>query len=79
LPHLRLTYDQSSDTAYLHLNDHASTVGANRVCEEMGEPVETILDMDTSGRIVGIEFFKASERLPVRLLAESEPAPNSAS
>jgi uncharacterized protein YuzE len=79
MPNLRITYDQSSDTAYLHLNDHAGEVGANRVCEEMGEPVETILDMDTAGRIVGIEFFKASERLPVRLLAESEPGPSSVS
>ena len=78
MPNVRITYDQATNTAYLHLSDHARVIGANRVCEEMGEPVETILDMDPSGRVVGIEFFNASERLPVRLLAESEPGPASA-
>jgi len=37
----------------------------------MGDPVSTILDIDTSDRVVGIEFFNATKRLPVRLLAEA--------
>jgi uncharacterized protein YuzE len=72
MPNLRLTYDSSSDTAYLHLDDEHRQVGENRVCEEMGEPVATILDLDAFGKVIGIEFFKATERLPARLLAESE-------
>jgi uncharacterized protein YuzE len=72
LANLRLTYDSSSDTAYLHLDDEHRQVGENRVCEEMGEPVATILDLDASGRVIGIEFFNATQRLPARLLAESE-------
>jgi uncharacterized protein YuzE len=78
MPNLRLTYDEPSDTAYLHLSEHERPIGENRVCEEMGEPVQTILDLDTTGRVVGIEFFNASERLPVGLLADSEPGPSSA-
>ena len=72
MPNLRLTYDSASDTAYLHLDDEHRQVGENRVCEEVGEPVATILDLDSHGRVVGIEFFKATQRLPARLLAESE-------
>jgi len=71
MPELQLTFDASSDTAYLHLDSGQRQIGESRVCEEMGDPVTTILDIDTSGRVVGIEFFNATKRLPVRLLAEA--------
>ena len=71
MPELRLTYDASSDTAYLHLESVKRQIGDSRVCEEMGDPVSTIIDVDTSGRVVGIEFFNATRRLPVRLLSEA--------
>ena len=71
MPELRLTYDESSDTAYLHLDSVKRQIGDSRVCEEMGDPVSTIIDVDTSGRVVGIEFFNATRRLPVRLLSEA--------
>ena len=70
MPEFRLTYDASSDTAYLHLDSVKRQIGDSRVCEEMGDPVSTIIDIDTSGRVVGIEFFNATRRLPVRLLSE---------
>ena len=71
MPELRLTYDASSDTAYLHLESVKRQIGDSRVCEEMGDPVSTIIDIDTSGRVVGIEFFNATRRLPVHLLSEA--------
>ena len=74
MPELRLTYDASSDTAYLHLDSVKRQIGESRVCEEMGDPVSTIIDVDTSGRVVGIEFFNATRRLPVRLLSEATEA-----
>ena len=74
MPELRLTYDESSDTAYLHLDSVKRQIGDSRVCEEMGDPVSTIIDIDTSGRVVGIEFFNATRRLPVRLLSEATEA-----
>jgi len=50
------TYDASSDTACLHIDSVERQIGKSRVCEEMGDPVTTILDIDTSGRVAGIEF-----------------------
>jgi len=74
MPELRLTYDASSDTAYLHLESVKRQIGDSRVCEEMGDLVSTIIDIDTSGRVVGIEFFDATRRLPVHLLSEATEA-----
>jgi len=74
MPELQLTYDASSDTAYLHLDIVKRQIGESRACEEVGDPVSTIIDIDTSGRVVGIEFFNATKRLPVRLLAEATEA-----
>ena len=71
---LQLTYDASSDTAYLHLDIVKRQIGESRACEEVGDPVSTIIDIDTSGRVVGIECFNATKRLPVRLLAEATEA-----
>jgi uncharacterized protein YuzE len=53
MPKLRLTYHASSDTAYLHLDSGQRQIGESRVCEKMGDPFTTILDIDTSGRVVG--------------------------
>jgi uncharacterized protein YuzE len=74
MPELRLTCDASSDTAYLHFERGQRQIGEGRVCEETGDPMTTILDVDTSGRVAGIEFFNATRRLPVRLLAEASEA-----
>ena len=74
MPELRLTYDASSDTAYLHLDSVKRQIGESRACEEMGDPVSTIIDIDTSGRVIGIEFFNATRRLPVHLLSEATEA-----
>ena len=74
MPELQLTYDASSDTAYLHLDIVKRQIGESRACEEVGDPVSTIIDIDTSGRVVGIEFFNAARRLPVHLLSEATEA-----
>ena len=74
MPQLQLTYDASSDTAYLQLDSVKRQIGESRACEEVGDPVSTIIDFDTSGRVVGIEFFNATKRLPVRLLSEATKA-----
>ena len=71
MPNVKVTYDPSSNTAYVYLDENAPrNVGEYRVCEEMGNPVETILDIDPSGRVVGIELLNANRRLPERLLSE---------
>ena len=76
MPNLRMSYDRESDVAYLMLNDEAPRkVDASRICDEVGDPVQTILDMDERGRLTGIEVRNASSRLPERLLREAEPEP----
>ena len=76
MPNLRMTYDRESDIAYLMINEEVPRkVDESRICEEVGDPVQTILDMDELGRLTGIEVRDASSRLPERLLREAEPAP----
>jgi uncharacterized protein YuzE len=72
---LRATYDEESDIAYLVINGELPRTDESLVCEEVGDPVETVLDMDESGRLVGIEVRNASRRLPEKLLLEAEPGP----
>ncbi len=76
---IRVTYDEPSDKAYLYLDDRTPRIiDESRICEELGDPTATILDIDPAGRVIGIEMFNASRRLPELLLseAESEPPPS---
>jgi uncharacterized protein YuzE len=41
----------------------------------VGDPVQTILDIDSTGKLIGIEVRNASHRLPEQLLAGAEPSP----
>jgi uncharacterized protein YuzE len=76
MANLRVTYDRESDIAYFVINGEVSRkVDESRICEEVGDPVQTILDMDEQGHLMGIEVRNASFRLPERLLDEAEPAP----
>lgn len=73
---IRITYHQDSDVAYIFLNgDRPRIVDESRICEELGDPVLTILDSDESGRLVGIEVRNATRRLPEQLLEEAELEP----
>lgn len=73
MANIRITYQQDSDVAYIVLNGELPrTVDESRICEEIGDPVETILDLDKSGRIIGIEVRNATRRLPEGLLVDAE-------
>ena len=70
---LRITYQEANDIAYIHFTDRTPpTVNESRVCEEVGDPVETVIDMDEAGRVIGIELYYASRRLPEHLLLAAE-------
>ena len=72
MPAIRVTYHEPTDIVYLYLDDRIPrSVGESRICEEFGDPVATILDIDESGRVIGIEVLNASRRLPERLLNEA--------
>ena len=76
MANVRITYHQDSDVAYIVLNGELPrTVDESRICEELGDPVLTILDSDKSGRLIGIEVRNATRRLPEQLLVEAELEP----
>jgi uncharacterized protein YuzE len=74
MANIRITYHQESDVAYIFLNgDAPRPVDESRICEELGDPVETILDSDQAGRLIGIEVRNAARRLPAGILIDAEP------
>jgi uncharacterized protein YuzE len=52
---MRISYDQTSDSLYVHLADRASTDS-----DELANGV--VLDCDTDGVVVGIDMQQASQR-----------------
>ena len=73
LADVRIEYDTAKDMAYLYRTpDAPRVVGESRVCEEIGNPIETIIDLNETGRVVGIEFRNAKQRLPENILLDAE-------
>lgn len=52
---MRISYDQTSDSLYVHLADRASTDS-----DELANGV--VLDFDINGVLVGIDMQQASQR-----------------
>jgi uncharacterized protein YuzE len=69
---LRVTYDEEVDAAYIYLVPEIEVGGAARTVPVDGgeDPWMVNLDVDSDGRIIGIEVLDASRRLPLALLAE---------
>jgi uncharacterized protein YuzE len=67
---VRITYDPKYDTLYLKISDVEKVL-----CKEIDEDIS--LDMDVSGKLVGIEVLSASEHvnlgqlLPVEITKET--------
>lgn len=67
---MRITYDPKYDTLYLKISDVEKVL-----CKEIDEDIS--LDMDVSGKLVGIEVLSASEHvnlgqlLPVEITKET--------
>jgi uncharacterized protein YuzE len=69
---MRLVYDAQSDHAYLHFTN-GSADNHFTLSEEEFHPLWGVsLDMDTDGRVIGIEFERASQVLPPELLEQAE-------
>jgi uncharacterized protein YuzE len=70
---VRVTYDASADAAYIHLVER--NPGSIHRSEEF-EPEDTggtlVLDFDSHGHLLGIEVFRARERLPAALLERAQ-------
>ena len=72
---MRLTYDREADAAYLRVAERSVPGGAAYQVEVPHVDVsagEFILDLDSNGRLVGVEILFASHALPLSVLADAE-------
>lgn len=62
---MRMTYDESADAAYIYLVDVISRgeVAQTRFCDVYFEHGSVQLDLDTQGRLIGIEILGAKNVL----------------
>lgn len=69
---LRVTYDDAVDAAYIYLvpEIEAGSVARTVPVDGGDDPWMVNLDVDSDGRIIGLEVLAASKRLSLALLAE---------
>ena len=69
---MRLTYDANADAAYIYLVEIAAGEVARTVpVDALASEAMINLDLDLSGRLLGIEVMDASKLLPPELLRAS--------
>ncbi|MZF88661.1 DUF2283 domain-containing protein [Streptomyces sp. SID5643] len=70
---MHIEYDRENDTAYVSLVAHIAGGAAVRQIpvEGFGAGAEVLLDVDESGRLLGIEVIGAGGALPVEVLEQS--------
>jgi len=69
---MRVTYDHEADAAYIYLRE-IEPGGSQRQCVVDCEvTAEIVLDIDASGRLIGIEVLGARDGLPRQLLELAE-------
>jgi uncharacterized protein YuzE len=70
----RIVWDKTGDVAHVYLDrDAPGGVAKTFVCERDGVFRHTIsLDLDTDGRLIGVEVWNAREALPRELLDQAE-------
>jgi uncharacterized protein YuzE len=70
---MHIEYDTENDTAYVSLVAHIAEGAAVRQIpvDGVGAEAEVFLDVDASGRLLGIEVIGASGALPAELLEQS--------
>lgn len=62
---MNISYDQNTDSLYIHLADRASVES-----DEVQDGV--VLDFDASGALVGIDLQHASQRVDIHNLSVSK-------
>ncbi|MEU3933645.1 DUF2283 domain-containing protein [Streptomyces sp. NPDC029044] len=67
---MHIEYDRENDTAYVSLVEHIADGAAVRQIpvDGVGTDAEVFLDVDASGRLLGIEVIGAGGALPVEVL-----------
>ena len=71
---MRITWQRDTDMAYLYLKEHLNSgeVAQTVICDDDALSGMVNIDLDSSGRIVGIEVSCASAVLPSELLGATE-------
>ena len=71
---MKVTYDPTADAAYIQLADDipAGSVDRTYLCDPNDVGGIVNLDLDASGRILGIEVLTASALLPAAVLRNDE-------
>jgi uncharacterized protein YuzE len=71
-----MTYDREHNVAYISLRDRDAVAGESRTQISVAEPDGTrgriVLDLDSGGRLTGIEVFDARESLPIDVLDQAQ-------
>lgn len=62
---MKISYDQATDSLYIHLSDRASVES-----DEVHDGV--VLDVDANGALVGIDLQHASQRVDLNNLSVSK-------
>jgi uncharacterized protein YuzE len=62
---MKISYDQATDSLYIHLSDRASVDS-----DEVQDGV--VLDFDANGALVGIDLQHASQRVDINNLSVSK-------
>ncbi|MFB7928712.1 DUF2283 domain-containing protein [Streptomyces sp. NPDC056039] len=70
---MHIEYDRENDTAYVSLVAHIADGAAVRQIPVtgIGADAEVFLDVDASGRLLGIEVIGAEAALPAETLEQS--------
>ncbi|MET9375020.1 DUF2283 domain-containing protein [Streptomyces sp. NPDC003035] len=68
---MRVEYDAEADNAYIYLVD---TIAPGEAVQQViaGDDMTAVLDLDSEGRLLGIELFGAGRRLHPRLMEIAE-------
>ncbi|MEU4337113.1 DUF2283 domain-containing protein [Micromonospora lupini] len=76
MANLRVTYDEEANAAYIYLTDPRVNAGVANMyaCDPVEAGGMINLDLDSDGRLVGIEVLAASSKLPQYLLDMAERA-----
>jgi len=71
---MKMTYSPHINAAYLYLRERGRSVGTPEAAPGV------ILDFDSKGRLLGIEFLDARHHIPRRTLAKAilQPMPKGA-
>jgi uncharacterized protein YuzE len=60
---MKITLDKKADAMYIYLKDFKKAFKTEQVTDD------TIVDMDRSGNVIGIELLSVSKRIPAERLA----------